>query len=116
MSADMNGRICSYTCQHYDLNGFNPPERSLSQEMERSATLVALCVLGPSKFPRYNKFGISMQRTVAEAAAAWRAGGPDSTLDTRIIRTVGEAGYLSEDFVDLYSLMISGADLSFASN
>lgn len=106
LPAEMNGRICSYTSQHYDQAKFNKPERPLSFEMERSATLMALCVLGPAKFPRYNKYGISMQHTVAAAAAAYRMRGSEATLDTTIIQTVGEAGRLSQDFADLYSFML----------
>jgi hypothetical protein len=107
LPAEMCGRICSYTSQHYDQSKFNKQERPLSFEIERSATLVALCVLGPAKFPRYNnKYGISMQHTVTVAAAACRVGGSGATLDTRIIQTVGKAGYLSQDFAELYAFML----------
>lgn len=106
LPADMNARICSDTKQHYERSILNKHRQSLSFEIERSATLVALCVLGPADFPHHNKFGISMQHTVTAAAVACRKGGPESTLDTQIIHTIGEAGYLSQDFIDVYSVML----------
>lgn len=117
LPAEMSGRICSYTSQDYDQSKFNKQERPLSFEVERSATLVALCVLGPAKFPRYNnKYGISMQHTVTAAAAARRTGGSGATLDTRIIQTVGEAGHLCQDFIYLYSIMLLPKFVSIPQN
>lgn len=115
LPVEMNGRICGYTAQYYEKSKLNKKEWPLSFEMERSATLVALCILGPANFPRYNKYGISMQHTVTAAAVACRNGGSGTTLETKIIQIVDEAGCLSQDFIDLYSIMLLPGFISTAS-
>lgn len=110
LTADMNGHICSYTCEDHEKSKSDKSETSLLFEIERSATLVALCVLGPAEFNcfRKNKHGVSMQETVAQAAEKFRkCGGSGAVLDTKIIQIVGESGCRSHDFSLLYKIMIS---------
>lgn len=109
LPSDMNGRVCSYTCNAYEIAKCHTSAKSLPYYIERSATLVALCILGPANFSKYsnNKYEISMKNTVSEAAEAFKKMGPEATLDTKIIIAVGESGLMSLDFLEVYSLMTS---------
>jgi hypothetical protein len=106
LPADFNGRICSYANQNHE-RSFMRDYIPLSFVMERAATMVALCILGPNAFARYDdKNGISMSETVPEAAQAWASRGPDATLDTKIIQTVSDAGLLNASFIDAFNAML----------
>lgn len=106
LPADLNSRICSYTKQDHE-RSFMGESIPLSFDMERAATLVALCILGPVGFSRYNnKNGISMGEPVMSAAEAWAKDGSEATLDTKIIQTVSDAGLMNTGFADAFNAML----------
>jgi len=68
LPAGLNSRVCSYTNQEYE-RSFIGQVVPLEHEMGRAGALVALCVLGPTKFStRVNMHDVSMADTAAVAA------------------------------------------------
>lgn len=81
---------------------------SLEFAMGSAGALVALCVLGPTNFSRYEKmYGVSMEDTVTDAAKAWKDGGPDSSLESKIIETVSNANVMHVEFASAFNAMLS---------
>lgn len=111
LPADLHSRVCSYTAQSYErrlksLSILGIPKEYLFQ---CSAALVALCVLGPTPYSRDEQRGfVSMDEDVADAAAAWKKGGPDSSLNAKIIQTVSDAGVMNSEFGSAFNAMLKG--------
>jgi hypothetical protein len=109
LPADLHSRVCSYTTQDYERRRKRGTLLGVPREycFQCSGALVALCVLGPSSYSRYEQ-RVSMEDQVAYAAERWRTGGPESFLDAMIIRTVSDAGVLHAEFADAFNVMLQG--------
>lgn len=111
LPADLNSRVCSYANQQYErtcntMKGFSRMV-SLEFAMESAGALVALCVLGPTNFSRYEKmYGVSFEDTAVDAANAWKNRGPDSSIEAKIIETVSDAGVLNIEFANAFNAIL----------
>ena len=109
LPADLNSRVCSYANQQYQSTYTTLPNLSkipLDYAMESAGALVALCVLGPANFSKYNKmYGVSMDDAI-RAASDWRVRGPDASLETKIIQTVSDSGVLHVEFATAFNAML----------
>ena len=108
LPADLNGLICSYANQQYERS--HPMVKramSLEEFIGQAGALVALCVLGPTAFANCGApYGVTMDHTAANAARHWRESGPDSTLESKIIETVSNAGVMSTEFASAFNAML----------
>ena len=108
LPADLNGRICSYANQQYERS--HPIVKrtmSLEEFIGQAGTLVALCVLGPTVYAnRGASNGVTMDHTAANAARHWRESGPDSSLESKIIETVSNAGVMHSEFANAFNAML----------
>lgn len=110
LPADLHSRVCSYANQQYERTYTVLPNLSripLESAMEDAGSIVALCVLGPTNFSKYEMFyGGTMEFLITDAARAWREGGPDSSLNSKIIETVSNAGVLHMEFANSFNAML----------
>ena len=109
LPADLHSRVCSFSTQDYERRSTRRGFLGIPREFffQSSGSLVALCVLGPTNYLRYeHRFGMEV---AAEAAEDWRSRGPDSSLNAKIIQTVSDAGVLHAEFANAFNAMLQGA-------
>ena len=115
LPVDMNIQICSYANQQYEWTSkmFNDAmfgQRysdtvTLESAMSNAATLVALCLLGPRDFSRdQRRYSLSMDETISDAIKDWNNNGPNSSLETKIIETVGNFNLLHVEFAQAFMI------------
>ena len=117
LPTDMNIKICSYTNQQYEQTSkmFNHNMHgqrysdvvTLESELKNSAELVALCILGPRSFSEYQKSSDTyIDSVIKHAVEAWSKEGPDATLHSKIIETVGNANMMHEEFAVAFKYLL----------
>ena len=117
LPVDMNIQICSYANQQYEWTSkmFNDAmfgQRysdtvTLESAMSNAATLVALCLLGPRDFSRgQRRYSLSMDETISDAIKDWNNNGPNSSLETKIIETVGNFNLLHVEFAQAFNYLL----------
>ena len=101
LSSDLSSRVCKITCE---ANTTSNDSKSLDLKIQRSAALVAFCILGPQEFARFRhcRHNIS-EETIAQAAAGFKMGNLHAaTPDLQIIYAVAASGKMSRTFTGLF--------------
>ncbi len=112
LSANLNARVCSYAEQQYKENltifgsHYRKTTPTAEAQLSITAALVAFCVLGPRVFLNHQfDNGLTLGR-FKDAAADWKKSGPEATLDTMIIKTVSDEGFLHIETANLFNGML----------
>ncbi|MEN9481090.1 MAG: hypothetical protein RLZZ298_2485 [Pseudomonadota bacterium] len=106
ISPDLSGRVCKHTCDFFKSN--NKTE-GLTFRIQRSAALVAMCILGPDEFRKFqhDRHDISLE-TIAKAASNFKQGGQyAASLDLKIIHAVADSGNISRSFACVFSKLLT---------
>lgn len=106
--ADVSGRICSYAMQDHERLVQQFPDlggpMGVEAAMHNAARLVALCVLGATNFKNVGGDGVDV-RTINQAAEDWQEYGSESSLQTMIIKTLRDSGFLNDEFCKIFDSM-----------
>ena len=97
-SADLSGRVCNITCVAWDKGELSG---ELELAIQRSAALVALCMLGPDAFSQFapGRHAVST-KTIVEAVRCFRQGGVQAAAhDLQVFYAVAAAGRMHSRFV-----------------
>jgi hypothetical protein len=78
----------------------------LEVALSNSGRLVAFCVLGPTKFRAAGGDYRAMEETIEYTAKDWRDHGPERSIETMIIKTLSDAGVLSNEFATTFNSML----------
>ena len=110
LPANLNSLICSYTNQQHESNEKNlghvyTSNVTIQAQMGLAAGLVAICVLGPDKASTI-QLKQEVYNRIYNAANDWKIGGPDYSLDSKIIQTVSNARMISSDFADIFNSLL----------
>ena len=109
LPSDLSGRVCKITCE---ANAAINSQMSLDFQIQRTAALVAFCILGPHEFSRFKdaRHDVSVE-TLARAASSFKMGASDAaTLDLKIISAVAASGNICRSFALLFSGLLSEVD------
>lgn len=105
ISSDLSGRVCKHTCDFFKSN---KQDEGLNFKIQRSAALVAMCILGPDEFRKFQheRHDISLD-TIAKAASNFKLGGQyAASLDLKIIHAVADSGNISRSFAYIFSKIL----------
>lgn len=112
LSANLNAKVCSYAEQQYKGNlaifgsHYLRTNPTADGQLSLTAALVSFCVLGPSVFLSHQfDSGLTLDRFKG-AINSWKESGPEATLDTRIIKTVSDEGYLHIETANIFNAML----------
>jgi len=74
--------------------------------MRNAAATTAFCTLGPTMFHESGGDYDGMMERLKIAARDWREEGPEAQVDTMIIKTLDDAGLLSDDFAECFNELL----------
>lgn len=104
---DVVSRVCNVVCDSQSSHK-NGQANTLEWEIQRSAAIVALCVIGPERFKSFTRerHGVSME-TIENAATAFRQGGGAATaMDLRLIFIVASVGAMCAEFAGAFGKLL----------
>ena len=106
--SDVASRVCSDVCSDLARRKLNDAA-SLEWEIQRAASLVAFCVLGPAEYRQFKggRHELDDETVRAAARAFSRAGRDAQALDLKIIYTVASFGVLHRSFAVLFCKTLS---------
>lgn len=96
LPATLQGKICSYASQRNSYSG----DDALVAAVAVATQYAACCILGPTKFLASG--GSKDYCDIESIAGWWYSGGPDSTMETAIVRAVNDAGLLSREYANIF--------------
>lgn len=111
LPTSLTSLICGLAKEQYETTSsvFRDYSRTVSIDfvMSNTGALTALCVLGPTNFSRFDgNYGVSWSGAIVDATQQWKKGGFDSSVETRIIKAISDAGYLHEEFADKFNVLL----------
>lgn len=102
VSSDLSGRVCKINCA---ANSGYAHSNQLDWNIQRSAALVALCILSPQQFRQFKNSSHDVsEETIRQAAACFKLGnGQAASVDLQIIFAVAASGKISHSFTLLFA-------------